>query len=66
MFITLLLYDCCCQLSLSTLGGILPLELVCEDNLVRGELKRLFPTAIKKLANDNIVYSLQALLSEVK
>lgn len=46
--------------------GILPLELVCEDNLVRGELKRLFPTAIKKLANDNIVYSLQALLSEVK
>ena len=46
--------------------GILPLELVCEDNLVRGELKRLFPTAIKKMANDNIVYSLQALLSEVK
>ena len=45
---------------------ILPLELVCEDNLVRGELKRLFPTAIKKMANDNIVYSLQALLSEVK
>ena len=48
------------------LWGILPLELVCEDNLVRGELKRLFPTAIKKMANDNIVYSLQALLSEVK
>lgn len=46
--------------------GILPLELVCEDNLVRGELKHLFPTAIKKMANDNIVYSLQALLSEVK
>ena len=46
--------------------GILPLELVCEDNLVRGELKCLFPTAIKKMANDNIVYSLQALLSEVK
>ena len=46
--------------------GILPLELVCKDNLVRGELKRLFPTAIKKMANDNIVYSLQALLSEVK
>ena len=46
--------------------GIFPLELICEDNLVRGELKRLFPTAIKKMANDNIVYSLQALLSEVK
>lgn len=46
--------------------GILPLELVCKDTLVRGELKHLFPTAIKKMANDNIVYSLQALLSEVK
>ena len=46
--------------------GILPLELVCKDNLVRGELKHLFPTAIKKMANDNLVYSLQALLSEVK
>ena len=45
--------------------GILPLELVCENNLVRGELKRLFPTAIKKMANDNIVYSLQELLGEV-
>ena len=38
--------------------GILPLELVCEDNLVRGELKRLFPTAIKKMTDDNLVYSL--------
>jgi hypothetical protein len=46
--------------------GISPLELVCKDNLERGELKHLFPTAIKKMANDNIVYSLQALLSEVK
>mgnify|MGYP001739534756 FL=1 len=45
--------------------GILPLELVCEDNLVRGELKHLFPTAIKKMTNDNIVYSLQELLGEV-
>lgn len=45
--------------------GILPLELVCKDNLVRGELKHLFPTAIKKMANDNIVYSLQELLGEV-
>lgn len=46
--------------------GILPLELVCKDNLVRGELKHLFPTAIKKMANDSIVYSLSVLLSEVK
>lgn len=45
--------------------GILPLELVCKDNLVRGELKHLFPTTIKKMANDNIVYSLQELLGEV-
>lgn len=45
--------------------GILPLELVCKDNLVRGELKHLFPTAIKKMVNDNIVYSLQELLGEV-
>lgn len=45
--------------------GILPLELVCEDNLVRGELKRMFPTAIKKMANDNIVYSLEDLLKGV-
>ena len=45
--------------------GILPLELVCKDNLVRGELKYLFPTAIKKMANDNIVYSLQELLGEM-
>ena len=44
--------------------GLLPLELVCEDNLVRGELKRLFPTAIKKMTNDNLVYSLQNLLCE--
>ena len=45
--------------------GFYPLELVCKDNLVRGDLKHMFPTAIKKMANDNIVYSLQALLSEV-
>lgn len=42
--------------------GILPLELVCENNLVRGELKRLFPTAIKKMESDNLVYSLEELL----
>lgn len=45
--------------------GILLVELVCKNNLVRGELKQLFPTAIKKMTNDNLVYSLQELLSEV-
>ena len=45
--------------------GILPLELVCEDNLVRGELQRMFPTAIKKMANDNIVYSLEDLVQRI-
>lgn len=48
------------------LWGILPLELVCKNNIVRGDLKSLLPSSIKKMANDNIVYSLQALLSEVK
>lgn len=48
------------------LWGILPLELVCKDNLVRGELKRLFPTAIKKMESDNLVYSLEELLRGVK
>ena len=42
--------------------GILPLELVCEDNLVRGEIKRLLPTSIKKMETDNLVYSLEDLL----
>ena len=46
--------------------GILPVELVCKNNLVRGELKQLLPTAIKKMTNDNLVYSLDELLSEVK
>ena len=45
--------------------GILPLELVCKNNLVRGDLKQMFPTAIKKMTDDNLVYSLQELLSEV-
>lgn len=54
------------EIKLEYSWGILSLELVCEDNLVRGELKHLFPTAIKKMANDNIVYSLSELLSEVK
>ena len=45
--------------------GFYPLELVCKNNLVRGDLKQMFPTAIKKMANDNVVYSLEDLLSEV-
>ena len=45
--------------------GFYPLELVCKDNLVRGDLKHIFPTAIKKMTNDNVVYSLEELLSEV-
>lgn len=58
--------DLLLQLKSKHQWGIFPLELVCRDNLVRGELKRLFPTTIKKMANDNIVYSLEELLSEVK
>lgn len=46
--------------------GILPLELVCENNIVRGEIKHLLPTSIKKMESDNLVYSLQELLGEVK
>ena len=46
--------------------GILPLELVCEDNIVRGEIKHLLPTAIKKMETDNLVYSLEDLLRGVK
>ena len=45
--------------------GFYPLELVCKDNLVRGDLKQMFPTAIKKMTNDNLVYSLQELLNGV-
>lgn len=45
--------------------GFYPLELVCKDNLVRGDLKQMFPTAIKKMTNDNLVYSLEELLNEV-
>ena len=45
--------------------GFYPLELVCKDNLVRGDLKQMFPTAIKKMTNDNVVYSLEELLNEV-
>lgn len=45
--------------------GFYPLELVCKDNLVRGDLKHMFPTAIKKMTNDNVVYSLEELLRGV-
>lgn len=45
--------------------GILPMELVCEDNIMRGRIKDLYPTAIKKMANDNVVYSLEEVLGEV-
>ena len=46
--------------------GILPMELVCEDNIMRGRIKDLYPTAIKKMTGDNIVYSLNDLLGGVK
>lgn len=46
--------------------GILPLELVCENNLVRGEIQHLLPTSIKKMEGDNLVYSLEELLRGVK
>ena len=42
--------------------GILPVELVCENNIVRGEIKHLIPTSIKKMESDNLVYSLEELL----
>lgn len=42
--------------------GILPLELVCKNNIVRGEIKSLFPPSIKKMEDDNLVYSLEKLL----
>jgi hypothetical protein len=46
--------------------GILPLELVCKNNIVRGELKSLLPSSIKKMEGDNLVYSLEELLRRVK
>lgn len=46
--------------------GIFPLELVCENNIVRGEIKHLLPTSIKKMEGDNLVYSLEELLRGVK
>lgn len=46
--------------------GILPLELVCKNDIVRGELKSLLPSSIKKMEGDNLVYSLEELLRGVK
>lgn len=46
--------------------GIIPLELVCKNNIVRGELKSLLPSSIKKMEGDNLVYSLEELLRGVK
>ena len=46
--------------------GIFPLELVCKNNIVRGEIKHLLPTSIKKMESDNLVYSLEDLLRGVK
>ena len=54
------------QLKSKHTWGILPLELVCEDNIVRGEIKHLLPNSIKKMESDNLVYSLDALLKGVK
>lgn len=45
--------------------GIFPLELVCKNNIVRGEIKSLFPPSIKKMEDDNLVYSLEELLRGV-
>lgn len=45
--------------------GFYPLELVCKNNLVRGDLKHMLPTAIKKMTNDNLVYNLEELLNGV-
>ena len=42
--------------------GILSMELVCENNIMRGRIKDLYPTAIKKMSGDNVVYSLNDLL----
>ena len=45
--------------------GIFPLELVCKNNIVRGEIKSLLPPSIKKMEDDNFVYSLEELLKGV-
>ena len=45
--------------------GIFPLELVCKNNIVRGEIKSLLPPSIKKMEDDNLVYSLEELLRGV-
>lgn len=45
--------------------GIFPLELVCKNNIVRGEIKSLLLPSIKKMEDDNLVYSLEELLRGV-
>lgn len=45
--------------------GIFPLELVCKNNIVRGEIKSLLPPSIKKMEDDNLVYNLEELLKGV-
>lgn len=45
--------------------GILPLDLVCKNNIVRGEIKSLLPPSIKKMEDDNLVYNLEELLRGV-
>lgn len=45
--------------------GIFPLELVCKNNIVRGEVKSLLPPSIKKMEDDNLVYNLEELLKGV-
>lgn len=42
--------------------GIFPLELVCKNNIVRGDIKSLLPPSIKKMEDDYLVYSLEELL----
>ena len=44
---------------------IFPLELVCKNNIVRGEIKSLLPPSIKKMEDDNLVYNLEELLKGV-
>lgn len=45
--------------------GIFPLELVCKNNIVRGDIKSLLPPSIKKMEDDNLVYNLEELLRGV-
>lgn len=58
--------DLLLSLKLQYSWGILPLELVCENNIMRGRVKDLYPTAIKKMSGDTVVYSLNDLLGGTK